>query len=99
MKNSIDFHVCKKNYSASSGQHIFMILVSIESLMNKAIYNGYLVKFQRCMFYEQQFKVQGNFEKSHFPIDVNGDVAKKTVRKQITSFQKFVALKRMHGII
>ena len=62
------FHVCKKNYSASSGQHIFMILVSIESSMNKAINKGYLVKFQRSIFHVQQFKVEGNFEKATFPL-------------------------------
>ena len=32
------------------------------------------------MFQKQQFKVSGNFEKSNFSIDVNGDVAQKLSR-------------------
>ena len=34
---SMYFHVCKKNYPASSGEHILMILGSFESYINKAI--------------------------------------------------------------
>ena len=49
--------VCKKNYSDSSGNHIFMILVSFESQMNKAINKGCLVKFHHFIVHIQPFKV------------------------------------------
>ena len=74
------FHVYKKHYPASSGQHIFMILVSFGSQINKAINKGHLTKIRHCIFQKQQFKVSGNFEKSQFPIDVNGDVAQKLLK-------------------
>ena len=62
------FHVYEKNYPASSGQHICMILVSFEGLINKAISKGDLVKFQHCIFYIQQFEILGNFEKVTIPL-------------------------------
>ena len=71
------FHVCKKNYPASSGQHIYMILVSFEGSINKEINKGDLMKFQRCIFYIQQFESLGNFERVTFPLTTNGDVAQK----------------------
>ena len=71
----------RKNYPVCSGQHICMILVSFEGLLNKAINKGYLVKFQSCISYIQQFEILGNFETSYFPIDVNGDVAQKMTTK------------------
>ena len=69
------FHVYKKNYPVSSGQHIFIILVPFKSKINKALYEGHLTKFRHCIFQIQQFEFSGIFEKSHFPNDVNGDVA------------------------
>ena len=50
--------------------------------MNKAINKGYMVKFQHFIFHIQQFKGLRNFEKSRFPIDVNGDVAQKVPEKK-----------------
>ena len=63
-------YVYKKNYPASCSQHIFMVFVSFESYMNKALNKGYLVKFQHCIFHLRQFEVKENFV-----IDANGDVA------------------------
>ena len=48
------FHVYKKNYPVSPGQHILMILVSFESQLNKAINKGFLMMFRHCIFYIQQ---------------------------------------------
>ena len=62
------FHVCKKNYPASSGQHICMFEVSFKGSINKAINKGDLAKFQSCIFYIQQFEILGNFEKVTFPL-------------------------------
>ena len=50
------FHVCKKNYSASPGQHIFMFLVSFERLMNKAIDKIFSIQFHACTLKLQVFK-------------------------------------------
>ena len=44
--------------------------------MNKAINESFDEICRLCIFHIQQFKTVGNFEKIHFRIDVNGDVAK-----------------------
>ena len=75
------FHVCKKKYFASSGQHIFTFLVSFESKMIKAIKKGQLVKFQHCILYIQQFKILGNFEKATFPLTSMVTLPKKCPKK------------------
>ena len=36
--------------------------------MNRAINKGYMVKFQHCILYIQQFEILGNFEKATFPL-------------------------------
>ena len=97
IENYMYFHVCKKIYSASSSQRMFTILVSFESLMNKAINKGYLVKFQHCILNIQQFKVSRNFENATFPLTSMVTLPKKCSKKFI-SFQKIVTLKCMHGI-
>ena len=58
--------------------------------MTKAINECYLVMFQHCILYIQQFKILGNLErkKKHFPIDVNGDVAQKVSEKKMQVFKK-----------
>ena len=50
------FHIYNKDYPASSGRHIFTILVSLESEINKAINKGHLVKFRLFTFEIQKFK-------------------------------------------
>ena len=85
-KTSMYFHVCKKDFPASFGKHKFMILMTFESEMNKAINEGYLTKFQHCIFHVLQFKVLGNFEKATFPLTSMMTLPKKCPKKKQVCF-------------
>ena len=83
------FHVCKKNYPASSGQHICMILVSFKGYINKAINKGNFVKFQRCILCIQQFEILGNFEKVTFPLTSMVMLPKNCQNKYLVLFKNW----------
>ena len=55
------FHVCKKKYPASPGQHILLFSVSFERYMNNAINKGLFIEFHACVFKLHFFKKSQDF--------------------------------------
>ena len=74
-----------------------MILVSFESLRNKAIQQGYFMKSFDIALLNIRYTDLRNFGKSHFSIDVNGDVP-KIFKINITCCSNIVALESMHRL-